>query len=369
MVFNFHIKMLKNFVIILLILVFGCQNKITKETVINNYNKKINSIDKIEYHIKRIDTFSPDYVWNKTGNVLIEKRKNDTLHKMSFFARSYSLDKNYLYDDYNSFKLSNKSNTYEMVGSYGFRGSPGGQLISDVLFGLDSIYKTVDLIKTKNNYQLYYTFENDTVHDIINVEKTIIVDKTTFLPIRIVKTSERGGERTVGIFEFDSILINNQVKNSIVNQKNKLQDLELIKSAEPVITSLKGTKFNTESLPNLWDDKPINVSEKYPALISFWQFWCSPCIKSLPKLKVLQNRYKDKITVIGISTQSHEKVKHILSSKNIGFLNLKGTNKTLDNYHINSFPAYFLVDKDGIIVKEYFVFSENIEKDIKALLK
>ena len=359
--------MLKNFVIILLILVFGCQNKITKETVINNYNKKINSIDKIEYHIKRIDTFSPDYVWNKTGNVLIEKRKNDTLHKMSFFARSYSLDKNYLYDDYNSFKLSNKSNTYEMVGSYGFRGSPGGQLISDVLFGLDSIYKTVDLIKTKNNYQLYYTFENDTVHDIINVEKTIIVDKTTFLPIRIVKTSERGGERTVGIFEFDSILINNQVKNSIVNQKNKLQDLELIKSAEPVITSLKGTKFNTESLPNLWDDKPINVSEKFPALISFWQFWCSPCIKSLPKLKLLQNMYKDKISVIGISTQNPEKVKHILLSKNIEFLNLKGTNKILEDYHINSFPAYFLVDKDGTIIKEYSVFSEEIEEDIKAL--
>jgi len=64
---------------------------------------------------------------------------------------------------------------------------------------------------------------------------------------------------------------------------------------------------------------------------------------------LLQNRYKDKITVIGILTQNPEKVKHILLSKNIEFLNLKGTNRTLEDYYINSFPAYFLVDKDGTI--------------------
>jgi len=344
-----------------------CQNKITTDSVIDTYNLKANSFDKIEYQVRKIDTFSQDYVWDKNGNVLIEKRKGDTLYNMSFFAESYSLDKNYLYDNYNSFEISNKNKTYEIIYSKGFLGSPGGQLVSEIFFGLDSIYKTVDLIETKNKYQLYYTFENDTVHDIRNIKKSVHIDKTTFLPIKIVKTSERGGERTVGIFEFDSILINNQVKNSIENQKNKLQNLELLKIEEPIIASLIGTEFHIENLPNLWDDMPINVSEKFPALISFWQFWCSPCIKSLPKLKLLQNRYKDKITVIGISTQSPEKVKHILLSKNIEFLNLKGTNKILEDYHINSFPAYFLVDKDGTIIKEYSVFSEEIEQDIKAL--
>ena len=358
---------MKFLVLILTILVFNCQNKITTDSVIDTYNLKANSFDKIEYQVRRIDTFSKDYVWDKNGNVLIEKRKGDTLHKMSFFAESYSLNKNYLYDDYNSFKISNKSNTYEMVSSYGFLGSPGGQLVPEIFFGLDSIYKTVDLIETKNKYQLYYTFENDTVHDIRNIKKSVDIDKTTFLPIKIVKTYERGGENTSTIFMFDSILINNQVKNSIENQKNELQNLELLKIEEPIIASLIGAEFHIENLPDLWDDKPINVSEKFPALISFWEFWCSPCIKSLPKLKLLQNTYKDKITVIGILTQNPEKVKHILLSKNIEFLNLKGTNKTLEDYYINSFPAYFLVDKDGTIIKEYSVFSEEIEQDIKAL--
>ncbi|PWK20627.1 TlpA family protein disulfide reductase [Xanthomarina spongicola] len=358
---------MKYFVLFLSILLFNCQHKSTSDNVINTYNAKVNSYDKIEYHIRRIDTFSQDNTWNKTGQVLIEKNKKDTLFGMSFFTNSYTHSNNYLYDNYNGFEISIKNNTYEIIYSKGFLGSPGGQLVSDIFFGLDNIYKTVEIVETKNKFQLEYTFENDTVYDIRNIKKTIDIDKTTFLPIKIVKTFERGGERAAEIFQFDSVLVNDKVKNSIENQKKKLQAIRLIKEEAPIITSLIGTEFNTESLPNLWDDKPVEISNNFPLLISFWEFWCSPCINSLPKLKLLQNTYKSKITVIGVSTQSPEKAKHILLSKNIEYINLKGSETLLEKYQINSFPTYFLVDKNGIIIKKYSNFSEDIEKDIKTL--
>jgi hypothetical protein len=36
---------------------------------------------------------------------------------------------------------------------------------------------------------------------------------------------------------------------------------------------------------------------------------------------------------------------------------------------VNSWPRYFLIDNNGIIQKEYFGFSEQIEKDIEELIR
>jgi hypothetical protein len=41
----------------------------------------------------------------------------------------------------------------------------------------------------------------------------------------------------------------------------------------------------------------------------------------------------------------------------------------MEEFSINSWPTYFLVDKNGVIRKEYFGFSEQIEKDIKEILE
>ena len=37
-------------------------------------------------------------------------------------------------------------------------------------------------------------------------------------------------------------------------------------------------------------------------------------------------------------------------------------------FGVNSWPRYFLVDKNGIVQKEYFGFTEDIEKDIQMYI-
>ncbi|MBU2938102.1 TlpA family protein disulfide reductase [Lacinutrix sp. C3R15] len=288
---------------------------------------------------------------------------------MSFYAKANSYNISHLHDSYSDFIITNKDHSYTVNKAFyaSTFGSPGGQLVTDIFFGLDSIYKTVHLTKTKNNYLLDYTFEDDTIYNEKSIKKSITINKSTFLPTTITRTSEKLGERTSRIFQLDSILVNGQVKNSIANYKNNLQYLELEKTEKPVKISFVGAEFATENLLELWHDKPVVVSDQFPALISFWEFWCSPCIEALPKLKTFQNRYKDKVNVVGISSQSFKRIKQLLLDKNIKILNLKGNNKLLDQYKINSFPTYFLVDKNGVIIKEYSSFSNAIEKDIKEL--
>lgn len=360
---------MKNIVCILPFLLFNCQNKTTTEVVITTFNEKVNSLDQIEYSVRKTDTFSHDFILNKTGKVLIEKRKSDTLYGMSFYAIGNSFNINHLHDNYKDFIISKKDQSYSINKAFyaSTFGSPGGQLVSEIFFGLDSIYKTATLTESKNKYQLDYTFADDTIHNEKNIKKSITINKGTFLPTTITRTSEKSGERMSRIFQLDSILVNGQVKNSIENYKNNLQYLELEKTEKPAKISFVGAEFETENLLELWHDKPVVVSNQFPALISFWEFWCSPCIKALPKLKTLQNTFKDKVTVVGISSQSFKRIKQLLLDKNIEILNLKGNNKLLEQYKINSFPTYFLVDKNGVIIKEYSSFSDAIEKDIKEL--
>ncbi len=346
---------------------FNCHKKETAKNVINQYELRAKANSKIQYDITLIDSFSLNDVWNRTGQVLIEKTKNDTLFGMSFFVESYSFEISYLYDNYKSFEISNRDGNYELVSSYGFLGSPGGQLIIEEIFGLDSFYKTVNLVDYEDEYQLQFTFENDTTFQINNIQKIININKTTFSPSKIKITSEKLGERTSKTFLISKVLVNDKVTKFIDNKKNGLLELDIINSQSFNKISMVGTQFKTNNLPNLWNDEPLVISENFPALINFWEVWCSPCIKSLPKLKYLQNKYNDKISVIGISTESPEKSKRMLLSKKVDYINLKGTEKTLQDYNINSFPTYFLVDKNGIIIKEYSSYSDAIETDIKAL--
>lgn len=360
--------MKKLIILVILSTFISCQKPITSNFVIKKFNTKVNSYNKIESKITRIDSSYNGYVMNRNGKVLIEKNENDKLFGMSFYASSSSNKIKYLYDNKRVFEISNEDKSYKTEkGYYGFLGSPGGQLISKNLISVDSIYESVDLIETKNSFKLQYSYKNDTVYN-IQKKKTLYIDRQTYLPSKVVITSKRLGEKSSQHFIFENIKIDSEINASIEKYKNDLQEFTINQTEELKRNSQIGKKFNLNSLLNLVDSQPINISTKFPALISFWEVWCSPCIRSLPKIDALQNKYINTINIIGITTENKKSVEKMLSAKKITFLNLIGTHKMHQLYEINSFPTYLLIDKNGVIIKECFSSSDEIEKDIKNLI-
>lgn len=65
---------------------------------------------------------------------------------------------------------------------------------------------------------------------------------------------------------------------------------------------------------------PIQQFEKGKIyVVEFWATWCKPCIAAMPRLSVLANKYKDKVTVLAIDvyenkTTSIQKVKAFVDS-------------------------------------------------------
>ena len=114
--------------------------------------------------------------------------------------------------------------------------------------------------------------------------------------------------------------------------------------------------FNYENV----DGKKISLSDlkgKY-VYIDVWATWCGPCIKQVPYLKKLEERYHNKnIVFVSISVDKEKsKVawKQMIIDKELGGLQLFA-DKSFDSdfmnaYAVNSIPRFILIDTEGKIV-------------------
>ena len=366
--------MKKSLIVLLAIVIFcGCkeETKIDTNYVIAKFQEHADNINSLEYRMQRIDTFAQGgTVWDNSGIALIEKDDSDEIFGFSFYGKRDDVDKEYIYDEGKGFEISKKDSSYQVEpGHLGFMGKPGGQMVHQNIFRLDSVYKKVSVSATENSYLLSFEFENDSVYNVSDKKKVYELNKTDFFPIKIKQTSNRLGNKSVSIAKFTDVKINENVKNSINDIKQGIQNYTIIPPKKRKLNKLLTKKLPTLELPDLSSkDKMVKVTPGQLTLIDFWEVWCGPCIASFPKVEHLKIKYPNKLNVIGIVSEDPESALKMVRKKGTTFQNLVGNNELEEEFGVNSWPRYFLVDKTGIVQKEYFGFSDQIEKDIKEFL-
>ena len=324
----------------------------------------------MEYQIQQIDTFQSGTIWNNTGIALIEKDKNDKVFGFSFYGKKDDVDYEYIYDDGNGFEISKTDKTYEVEpGDFGFIGSTGGQMVHPNIFRLDSIYKNVSLSERENSYVLSFEFENDTVYNVTDKTKVYELHKQDFFPIQITQKSKQLGNKSVSISKFSDVKINENVTNSIKNLKKSFENFTMIQAEETEQSTLLNKELPSLELPDLFDkSKMVKVNSNKLTLIDFWEVWCGPCIASFPKVENLKIKFSSQLNVIGIVSEDEEDAIKLIKKKGTTFKNLVGNNEIKKIFSVDSWPRYFLIDKNGIVQKEYFGFSDQIEKDVKEFI-
>lgn len=119
----------------------------------------------------------------------------------------------------------------------------------------------------------------------------------------------------------------------------------------------------------------LNTYRGKYVLLDFWGHWCSPCIKSFPKLKQLQQSYGDDLVIIGIAAEyAEDKSEWIRTIKknDLSWIQLselmsdKGEVNT--RYNINAFPTYLLIDKEGTVLERTLTI-DQIEQKLLTLGK
>ena len=100
-------------------------------------------------------------------------------------------------------------------------------------------------------------------------------------------------------------------------------------------------------------------------LLDFTKEYCAPCEQAIKELKIINEKYSDKLTIISFNGEKAQDFwKKGLIRNNIPWLSLwdgEGNNgKTLLKYGVHGFPNFFLINKEGKIIELLEGYSDGI---------
>ncbi len=121
----------------------------------------------------------------------------------------------------------------------------------------------------------------------------------------------------------------------------------------------------------------VAKTEKKPiVIINFWASWCLPCLKEFPSLLKFQEKYKDKVSVIGINGDEEDTAKNILKIEkkfNLTFESvMDADSKISDKFFVVAYPTSLVFLKGKLIfssIKAHDFMDEDFIKLIETNLK
>ncbi|MBN1969317.1 MAG: AhpC/TSA family protein [Candidatus Delongbacteria bacterium] len=231
------------------------------------------------------------------------------------------------------------------------------ELTSRIIYEFDSLYliqninyskRIYDDIKTRNKIDSLRSVKNQIELDFFteNFNSTNAVSHlynilTTENPIEVNLVKK--------IYpKIEQDFLKSREGQGIKNFFNKLLPLEI------------GDKFRDFEAYDIYGEahKLSDYLDKY-ILLDFWSVGCYPCIQSIPELKKMYDKYKEKLNIVGINTNTKKEFWISVSeSDSIPWVNLSdGKGHYGGSYHlygIKGVPNYFLINKDGVIIEKLF---------------
>ena len=123
------------------------------------------------------------------------------------------------------------------------------------------------------------------------------------------------------------------------------------------------------------DGKPVTLaaSKGKVILLNFWATWCGPCRAEIPDLVELQNKYKDRLQILGLVVDDDDldAIKSFVSEFGINYPVAVATTEIRLHYGgIPALPTSFVLDSEGRIVQKHEGLRDPIlyETEIRSLI-
>jgi thiol-disulfide isomerase/thioredoxin len=123
------------------------------------------------------------------------------------------------------------------------------------------------------------------------------------------------------------------------------------------------------------DGKPVTLADSHGKviLLNFWATWCGPCRAEIPDLIELQNKYKDKLQILGliVDDDDQDAIKEFIEKVGINYPVAIASNDIRFQYGgIAALPTSFVLDSEGRIVQKHEGLRDPLlyETEIRSLL-
>jgi thiol-disulfide isomerase/thioredoxin len=128
-------------------------------------------------------------------------------------------------------------------------------------------------------------------------------------------------------------------------------------------------------LVNDLDGEPVSTAawKGKVVFINFWATWCPPCRAEIPILIDLENRYKDRLQIVGVSVDDGDPadVKQFVKEAGINYPIVMADRTIVKEYGgVPALPTLFVVNPDGNVVQKHEgLFSNELyEAEVRLLL-
>ncbi len=123
------------------------------------------------------------------------------------------------------------------------------------------------------------------------------------------------------------------------------------------------------------DGKPVTLasSKGKIILLNFWATWCGPCRAEIPDLVGLQNKYKDRLQILGLVVDDDDQnaIKEFSEKFGVNYpVAIASDDIRMQYGGIVALPTSFLLDAEGRIVQKHEGLRDPVlyETEIRALL-
>lgn len=126
-------------------------------------------------------------------------------------------------------------------------------------------------------------------------------------------------------------------------------------------------------LPDL-NGKTVRLSDfkGKVVLIDFWATYCVPCLEAVPELRKLSDKYQAQgFEVVGISVDAYtDGVPDFVKELKMTYTVLLDADQDVQAaYGLRSLPETFLLGRDGLLIKHWMGFDDEVSKEIPAAVE
>ena len=153
---------------------------------------------------------------------------------------------------------------------------------------------------------------------------------------------------------------------SSISDSGEIKSIRFVSNPQPappfLVNALNGEIISTAE----WHGKVV--------LVNFWATWCPPCREEIPALIHLQDQYKDRLQIIGVSMDDEDDADNVAKfakQAGINYPIVMASHEMIAEYGgVPALPTSFVVNRDGGVVQKHVGLHDpaEYEAEVRALL-